>query len=316
MIHLLGIASKKEITKIRPLDDVEYQKIVIARTKLYEFAKKHELFRLVDANYAEYKTVLNEYSKIYSENADMAGSYLEGMVFSLNRLMLNFLSAVRTFLDHTETNLKKTYGKESENLKTFKKNCSLYYDNYFSYRFLYKLRNYSQHVGMPITGIGATSELVHTNPLEIDHMLSVTTLKNDLLKFKDWGKYTIYDKCNNSKEMEIKDEISCLPDLIDINPYIDELMDCIEKINDTLFGREEFIELLQHTAFLDKLVKEASIREGTPCIFVQVQDATNTEKLNFIYSPQLRITFERFPLNAMEFVDRININSKGRLLES
>ena len=68
----------------------------------------------------------------------------------------------------------------------------------------------------------------------------------------------------------MKDEISRLPDQIDINPYIDELMHCIEKINDTLFGRVEFIELLQHTAFLDKLVKEASIREGNPCILEAV----------------------------------------------
>ena len=264
MIHLLGIASRKEITEIRPLDDVEYEKVVTARTKLYKFAKKHELFRLVDANYTEYKTVLNEYFKLYSENAGMAGSYLGEMVFNLNRLMLNFLSAVRTFLDHTETDLKRTYGEKSENFKSFTKNCSLCYDNYFSYRFLYKLRNYSQHVGMPITGINASSELVHNNPLEAGHNLKATVLKSDLLlNFKEWGNYTIYDNYGNSKKMGIKDEISRLSDQIDINPYMDELMHCIEKINDTLFGRKEFIELLQHTAFLDKLVKEASIRQGT-----------------------------------------------------
>jgi len=273
-------------------------------------------FRLVEANYTEYKTVLNEYSKIYCENANMAESYLEEMVFNLNRLMINFLSAVRTFLDHTETNLKRTYGKESENLKTFKKNCSSCYDNYFSYRFLYKLRNYSQHVGMPITGIDAASDLIYINPLAVDYMLRITTLKSDLLKYEEWGRYIIYDKCNNSKKIEIKDEISRLPDQVDINPYIDELMDCIEKINNTLFGREEFIELLQHTAFLDKLVKEASVREGAPCILVQVQDISNIAKSSLIFSPKYRIIYEHFPLNAMEFVDRININSKGCMLES
>jgi len=91
----------------------------------------------------------------------MAGSYLEKMIFNLNRLMLNFLSAFRTFLDHTQTNLDRTYGKESENFKIFKKTRSSYYDNYFSYRFLDKLRNYSQHMGMPITGIDTSSELVY-----------------------------------------------------------------------------------------------------------------------------------------------------------
>jgi hypothetical protein len=315
MIHLLGIASNKEILEIRPLEDVEYQEIVIARTKLFKFAKKHELFRLADANYLEYKTVLNEYSKIYRENANMADSYLEEMVFNLNRLVINFLSAVRTFQDHAETNLNRTHGKESESFKIFKKSCSLYFDNCFSYRFLYKLWNYSQHVGMPITGLETSSESVHINPLEVDHMLRATTSKSDLLKFDDWGKYRIYDKCGNYKEIEIKNEISRLPDQIDIKPYIDELMNCIETINATLCGKEEFIELLYSTAFLYKLIKEASIREGTPCILHKIQDISKTEKLNFVYSPQLRITYEHFPLNAMELVDRINISSKGYLSE-
>lgn len=279
MIHLLGVASNKGILEIRPLDDTEYQKFVIARTKLFKFAKKHELFRLVDANYMEYKTVLNGYFKIYCENYNMAGSFLEEVAFNLNRLVLNFLSAFRTFIDHVETDLNRTYGKESENFKIFKESRSFCYDNCFSYRFLYKLRNYSQHVGMPITGLNTDSRLAHTNPLEVDHLLRVTTLKSDLLKFDDWGKYRIYDKCGNCNEVEIKDEISRLPDQIDINPYIDELMHCIEIINDTLIKKKEFIELLQHTAFLYKLVKEASISYGNPCIIVQVQDISNTEKL-------------------------------------
>jgi hypothetical protein len=313
MIHLLGIVSDKEISEIRPLEDVEYQEIVIARNKLNYFATKHELFRLVDANYMEYKTALTKCSKMYRENASRAKLFLDGMVFDLNRLVLNFLSAVRTFLDHAETKLKTTYGEESENFKVFKKSCSLCFDNCFSYRFLYKLRNYSQHVGMPITGLQTSSELVHVNPKEIEHKLGATVLKSDLLsdlKF-NWGQYKKYDKFGNSKEIKIKDEISRLPDQIDINPYINELMHCIEKINATLCEKEEFIELLQHTAFLDKFVKEASIRDGTPCIFVQVQDISNTEKLNPVYSPQLRITLERFPLNIMEFVDLMNIHSKG-----
>ncbi len=43
-------------------------------------------------------------------------------------------------------------------LENFDKLCIWYYDNYFSYRFLYKLRNYSQHVGMPIVGLETFSK--------------------------------------------------------------------------------------------------------------------------------------------------------------
>jgi len=138
-------------------------------------------------------------------------------------------------------------------------------------------------------------------------------LKSDLLELRN-GVIIIYDKCGNPERFKVKDEIDRLPDKIDINPYIDELIYCIEKINATLFGKKEFIELFKHTEFLDKLVKEASIREGTPCIIVQVQDTSKTEKFNLIYSPQLIITYERFPFYAMEFVDLLNIRSEGHPL--
>lgn len=316
MTSYLGTVFFKEYSlilplTIRPLEDLEFQKYKTAKTELYEFARKQELFRLVDANYIEYKTVLNEYFKTHCDKPDMADSHLEGVVFNINRLMLNFLSAVRTFLDHAETNIKRTYGKESEKLQLFNKVRSSCYDTYFSYRFLYKLRNYSQHIGMPITGLDASHKMVNINPLKYDHVLKTVTFKNDLLKFDDWGIYRKYDKYGNYREIKIKDEISLLPEKINIDPYIDEMMYCIEKINAALCGKEEFIELLQHTAFLNKLVKEASVKGGIPGIFLKMQKSSNTDK----FSEELDLTYEKFPLNAMELVDLLNIRSNGNPLE-
>lgn len=291
---------------IRPLEDLEFNKFLSARTELYEFARKQDLFRLVDANYIEYKTALNEYFKTHCETSDMAGSHLEGVIFNINRLVLNLLSAVRTFLDHAETNLKRTYGEKSDNFQTFNKACSSCFDNYFSYRFLYKLRNYSQHIGMPITCLDASSEMVNLNPLKFDHMLKTVAMKNDLLKYDKWGKY---------KEFEIKDEINLLPEKIDIDPYIDEMMYCIEKINVTLCGKDEFIELLQHTAFLDKLVKEASIKGGIPCVFRQMQKFSNADELGLHFSEKFNFRIYQFPLSEMELIDSLNIRSNRSPLE-
>ena len=301
MTQVLGVMSIKGILEVRPLEDIEYQRYVIARTKLFEFAKKQEIFRLVDANYMEYKNVLNEYFKIHCENSNIVGDYLEGMIFNINRLVLNFLFAVRTFLDHAETNLKRTYGEESENFKIFKKSCSSCFDTYFSYRFLSYFRNYSQHVGMPIHGLNTLSEMATPNPLEVDHRLEIITLREELLKFDGWRK--------------IKDEIPHLPEEVDVDPYIDEMMYCIKKINATLYGKEEFLELLQHTAFLDKLVKEASIKDGIPCVFLQIENISNTCKLRLHFSEMFRLTIDRFPLNAMELVDLLNLRSTGNPLK-
>lgn len=290
--------SGKEVLEVRPLEDIEYQKFVTASTKLFEFAKRQELFRLVDANYKEYKNVLNEYFKIHCENSNIDGSYLEGMVFNINRLVLNFLSSFFPFLDQSRKRLSK--GKP-EKLQNFDKSCSWCYDNYFSYRFLYKLRNYSQHVGLPIIGLETSSEMMNLNPFEVDHRLKTITLKKDLLKFDKWG--------------TVKEEIPLLPEEIDLDPYIDEMMYCIEKINATLYEKEEFIELLQHTAFLYTLVREASIKGGIPCIFLQIEDINDTDELKIHFSERRRLTIGRFPLNAMELIDLLNLSSNGNPLE-
>jgi hypothetical protein len=131
---------------IRPLEDFEYQQFVTARSKLFEFSRRQDLFRLVYANYLEYKNALNEYFNIHCKKFGIDVSYFEDTIFNINRLVLNFLSAIRTFLDHAETYIKRTYGKESDQLKIFNNFRRSCYDTYFSYRFLYKLRNYSQHI--------------------------------------------------------------------------------------------------------------------------------------------------------------------------
>ena len=64
-------------------------------------------------------------------------------------MLLNFMMSVRTFLDHMETHVKRMYGKNSSETDLFKNLTSTEFDSKFSYKFMYKLRNYVQHCGMP-----------------------------------------------------------------------------------------------------------------------------------------------------------------------
>lgn len=67
----------------------------------------------------------------------------------LNRLMINSLGSIFTYLNHFEYTYKKE-GKEKE-LANFKAVSSKYFDTRFIYRFFYKLRNYAVHCEIPIT---------------------------------------------------------------------------------------------------------------------------------------------------------------------
>lgn len=78
---------------------------------------------------------------------------------SISGKLDDLLSALRAFDDRTSHTLSHRYGKESDQVALFKQALSYEFDNVFSYRFLFKLRNYSQHAGSPITNLKASARL-------------------------------------------------------------------------------------------------------------------------------------------------------------
>lgn len=67
----------------------------------------------------------------------------------INALVINYISAARTFVESVEIFLKERLGEEA--LQKFKTtNLSKIYDERFSYRLLYNLRNFSQHGHLPV----------------------------------------------------------------------------------------------------------------------------------------------------------------------
>jgi len=183
----LEVASKEKIEALRKLSDTEYEEYEKARECLIRFSSDQHLFMIVRLNYEDYENLLKRYFEEHTKNPSMVGSRIERMALNLNRHIMNSLSAVRTFLDHSETNLKKRYGKDSQRVKRFKDACSSAYDNSFSYRFLYKLRDYAQHCGMPLGQLTLHSEEVEPYSEVVRHFLVVKFSRDELLKkFDKW----------------------------------------------------------------------------------------------------------------------------------
>lgn len=73
---------------------------------------------------------------------------------NITRAINNYLSSYKAFLDRWETYFKRE-GNELF-IQHFKKTVSDVYDKCFEYRFLYNLRNYAQHAGIPISKINSS----------------------------------------------------------------------------------------------------------------------------------------------------------------
>lgn len=103
-----------------------------------------DAFELLD-----YKNKLED-EKVKDERRRVASNF--------NRLIINFISNSKLFIEFTEQIIKKEYPNK---LKEWKKLLSEFYDESFVYRFFYHLRNYTQHRGLPLNKISYTVEDNH-----------------------------------------------------------------------------------------------------------------------------------------------------------
>jgi len=285
----LGIASKEKIEAVRELKSSEYQEYQKALAHLMRFSSDQQLFAIVRLNYDDYLNLVKQYLGGYAKNPSMYQGRMERMALDINRSILNFLSAVRTFLDHSETNLKKRYGKDSQKVKRFKKACSKAFDDNFSYRFLYKLRNYVQHCGMPLGTLDLHSKAVGPQPTDVHHSLSVRFNREKLLSEFDWGN-------------RLAEEIQKLPLEFEISPHLTEMMKCIEMIMLTLV-EDYSSELIQSAIYIRQLVKPIKDMPGVPCI-LKIKDLTGERK-------ELNIQIRWIPLHLVEMVMRIAENTRA-----
>jgi len=224
-------------SKIELLDSLTIEQFNLIKSctnEIHELNTIRNLLQLVELNdrdITEYlNSVLNDL-KIKSihwngvQNHDLRRAFL-----NTNRLLLNYLSSIKTFMDHCETNFNRRFGEESSEFMEFKKILSFFYDKSFSYRFFYKLRNYSQHCGLPIHNIGVTSKKTDNGNEKIIE-LEVAFDKNKLLAdYNSWGK--------------LKEDFKDMPEQFDLYPQLVEMTHNIKEI-------ERNIELLLMPTLLE-----------------------------------------------------------------
>jgi hypothetical protein len=186
------------------------------------------------------------------------------MFLNINRRLLNYLSSIRSLLDHTETRLKEKYGKESLRVKHFLDACSKEYDNNFSYKFFYALRNFTQHFGMPVGNLCLTSMEDPPYSGKVSHHLEVTFERDELLKYNGWKKM-------------LREEIQNLPQEFDISSHVYNMMKCLEKINKVLI-EDELPNIIKSAEYIDQLIASIKEKKVYPIILQLSQGNKPSEK--------------------------------------
>lgn len=87
------------------------------------------------------------------------------------RLCRGVMFEYKTFLDHTEKLLKKTFGKKSDAVEIFKKGTNVAYDQSPEYAFVYQLRNSVQHFDNIVHSFDAPVVKNYIQPCSIPKIL-------------------------------------------------------------------------------------------------------------------------------------------------
>lgn len=262
----------QNMNSIRQLTEAEFNWYCTMVTSLDKLQGDMRLFQLVELNGEDFLSQLNHYRALAELNPDPGKNVLNAQFLDLNRLVLNFLSAVRTYLDHTETRLSRKYGQDSPEYTGFKSFTAAAFDGHFSYRFFSKLRNFAQHCGLPAGGLTLTSKIdgISLNVDFVSHYL--------ISNFDSWG-------------ATIKKELQEMPERFDIVPLMQEKISLLRHIDQQL---QEII--LPHykaegEALLELFDEAYHANKGIPCLFK-------------IYGPEETPTFElyQFPFEMLAVI--------------
>jgi len=199
-----------------------------------------------------------------------------------NSITINLLSSFRFYLDNAEKHIIRAFGKDSPELVNFKSELSSYFDNYFSYRFLYKLRDYALHVGFPIEMIHFEAKENITKPETMVGNLRLLVSKESLLAEKKYlGK-------------PVTNDLIKIVDDIDIIPLVTQLGALLLKLEKHIYSLhheklECAISNLKQFAGKYKTIKNDIV------IIVDMKEEGNYINFNMITLPFVEINdIERF----------------------
>ncbi|MCS0388520.1 hypothetical protein [Vibrio diabolicus] len=197
-----------------PFNDVcydEFQRITDIVNKLQPIGMQYQSINL---SHSAYKESVAELTDLY----ESSNLHKNTVIDSLNHVslvanrILGVLTSASAFLTSTEIRIKKIFGKKSNELKSWNSLRNDLHKNSLAYRFMYELRNYSQHSNLPISRL---SVKVDKNKAESQFIVQVS--KCDLLQSGyDWGKY---------KEM-----VASLEELEDISPLLEEYVNICKQL--------------------------------------------------------------------------------------
>ncbi|MEV5718676.1 hypothetical protein AB0L41_32720 [Amycolatopsis mediterranei] len=178
----------------------EFERIVTALGAVSELQAPFH-YQLIERNFVDVQSVHQFVAITLSLGRRFASPDRKQVAGSVMTSIVNWLTSMRLFLDHEETDLKRKFGKESSMIERFKKATSRAFDDQIGYRFATKLRNYVQHCGLPLSRLEVSRRPGNVLPLQIARLL--VDRDKLLADYNEWGQFVTRDLRSMSSTFEL-----------------------------------------------------------------------------------------------------------------
>jgi hypothetical protein len=274
----LGNDNNPNYQFIKEIEESSYIEIKNQINIVNEADDSIDLFLIHKNNFGETVDFHNEHFRDFIENMTEPiktdKNEYTFIKIEINRILLNYLSSFRMLIDHSERLIKKRFGKDSTEFLTLKETLKNAYDNHFEYRFIYKLRNFCQHCGIPVTDF-----IIDNTKKSAEMCFNKQYLLNE---YDSWG-------------VEIKNDFLKLEPKFSVNEILLKNIEIMNNIS-------KMIHSLYKGIFIDSLRRLHLITQkhrGKHELIILTELDTNDETHN--------ITIQRFPFEKIDlFINGIS----------
>lgn len=235
----------------RYLSQAEYDEAVSARSIVNDLWPDYQLLSICTLNLQSYNQALERFSTYAKEEEEILSVDHSSFALDMNRHLINFLNSFKMILDHLTYTITHRYGKDSAVLSQYEESTKQQFDNVFAYRFISKLRDYSQHCSMPIH-ITTITMLTKPSNGNTARKLELFLLRDKLLQdFDGWGAV-------------VKREIPKLPAKIEIDQYLPATLSSLGVIFKE-FVTSRWPSIVESCRLVTRLAGENSSRLAIYC---------------------------------------------------
>jgi hypothetical protein len=247
----------------------QHQTFLGSISEIHDLEAGRRLFEITFLNKNDFVNTFNkDVKELISSSWTLAGDRKKYYKHHLNfnRLFLNYLSSIRTFIDHNKAYIHRKFGSSSPESNEFEKITHYYFDNFFSYRFFDQLRNYAQHCGLPLQSFNLSTHRTQDGGYLASS--EITFDPRELLK--TYNKWSAVVKADLQKK---EDPFPLAPLLEEMTNVLFGFMQAVDGINAK--------NVCKAAKFIKDNTNHLRAENTDICIFTNIQDNADGTLKNF-----------------------------------